>query len=250
MYKLQELLKWLDTAQWLNLIFLVLTLVSIYLSFYFYFKSKRKKEPVYLTKTFNLVKDNLAKVKKLKIYYDSQETRTLSVTKIALWNRGNEAIDKSDVAVKDPLRVQINSQFEILDAFIIFSKNPANNFSLNALAEKKSIQVKFDYFNENEGVVLEIFHTGYSGDNLKVIGSFKNSLPISSAEIEIDVLFQNVMTKLFSPWLFKLNKGRRILVFILCFPILLPLTAIITVLEVPYYFLKIPRLPSDFSLRD
>jgi len=168
--------------------------VGFSVSLYFYTKSVKTKMPIYAIRTINLIRDNIRKISVVEILYSKNKINNLSITKIALWNGGKETINSDDVAPTVPVRVEIDKEYDILDAEILFQKNTANNFQIDIADDKKSITLSFDYFDYQEGVVLQMFHTGNDSNDIKISGKVKSVSKIK--EILIDKTFKNRMRKM------------------------------------------------------
>lgn len=247
---IKDLMKWLNENQWLNLIFLILAILSIIVSFYLYFKSKKQKIPTYLIKTFNLLKDRINKIEEVKIKYADKEINTLSITKVAFWNRGNDVINKSDVAPKEPIRIQVDDEFEILNSSIIYKTNDVNNFSLINSPDKKSVIIDFDFLFYGEGITIEIYHTGISNKNIKFIGRLKDVSECSPAEFEKNVMFGYVLDKTVGKLRNKMSyKNWKIFTFS-SLPFLMPILVPIMLIETITGFTKSVKIPKQFSLED
>lgn len=154
----------------LNMIFLILAVIGIVLTFYFYYKSNKRKEPLYCIVTNNLITESIPRINKFSILYSGLEIKNLSISRIAIWNKGKEPIRASDIAVNAPITVKIDDKFQILDCNIIFKKHKVNDFKTKISNDKKSIIVSFDYFDFEEGLIMEVFHTGNTSNDLQVNG--------------------------------------------------------------------------------
>lgn len=163
----------------LNLITFILAILGILCSVYFYLKGKRCKKPTYILKTTNLVRENIQKIDSVDILYSGNKIKNLSVTKIAFWNNGKDTISSNDVAKKSPIRLTIKGDFIFLDAKIIFQKNQSNDFSIAMSNDNKFIDIDFDYFDYEEGVVLQVFHTGAKSSDISMEGQIKSVKEIS-----------------------------------------------------------------------
>lgn len=246
---IKNIMKWMNENQWLNLIFLILALLGIIVSIYLYFKGKRRKTPVYLIKTFNLIKDRVTKLDRVKIVCDERTIKNLSITKVSLWNRGNEVINKTDIAPKEPIRIVVDNDFEILDAIVSKVKNEANNFSILISPDKKSVIIDFDYFYTNEGILLEVYHTGTSGNNIKLKGSLKDLPHLSTAEHNKDFLFDYIFDNSFGLLENRLSdNGWRIYVICLS-PITFLLSYLVGPFQTIYGLTRINAIPDAFSLQ-
>lgn len=247
---IKNIMKWLNENQWLNLIFLILAVLSILVSFYLYFKSKKRKIPIYLIKTFNLIRDRVNKIQEVKIIYSDKPIKNLSITKVAFWNKGNEVINNTDIAPKEPIRIVVTDDYEILNARIVFSKNEANNFSVKQTSDRKSVIIDFDYIFTSEGISLEIYHTGISGKDIKFKGSLKDVPHFSTANFNKDFMIDYVFDNSFGLMRNKLSdRGWKI--YIICLlPILVVMFIIILPVQTFYGLTKRTTIPVEFSLED
>ncbi|NLI37127.1 MAG: hypothetical protein GX416_11535 [Bacteroidales bacterium] len=160
-----------------------MAILGIILSVYFYIKAKKKKRPTYIVKTNNLVKESVQRIRSIQILYEDKTIANLSATKILFWNDGNETIDHTDVAKTNPIKITIDQKYEILEADILYSKNKDNNFKQQLSDNKKSVRIKFDYINANEGIIIQLFHTGFSSDDIRIEGGVKSVKRIKRKEL-------------------------------------------------------------------
>lgn len=163
-----------DSSPYLNAISFLLAIAGIFFSVFFYKKSKKEKKPIYMLRTVNLIRENIQKIDRINILYDGKTVNNLSITKIALWNGGKSTIDNKDVAKKDPLRLAIKNDCNFLDAEIIYQKNASNGFDISISDDQKYIHIAFDYFDFEEGIVLQIFHTGHKSSDISLMGQIKS----------------------------------------------------------------------------
>lgn len=171
-----------------NLISFSLGIVGVTLTIYYYIKSKKNKIPTYIVRTINLVKEKIQKIDVIEIIYSGNKVSNLSMTKIALWNDGKDTISMSDIAQNNKLRFAINDGFEILDYKILFHKNPSNDFTLELASDKKSITILFDFFDFEEGIVVQLFHTGNTSEDIVIEGHVKSVKKITRKEYNSSIL--------------------------------------------------------------
>jgi hypothetical protein len=150
----------------LNLASLVLAILGIFFTVYFYVQSKKNREPIYIIRTINLISDTLFKIVPVDILFSGNKINKLSISKIALWNDGKEVIKPENMAPNEPIKLFIDKNFDILAAEILFRKNNANNFNIDISEDKKSINITYDYFKHEEGVVLQVVHTANRSDDI------------------------------------------------------------------------------------
>jgi hypothetical protein len=102
--------------------------------------------------------------------YGGQPVKNLTVTKLLFWNAGRETITGADVARADPLGIHV-SDCEILDAKILRAKNPVNCFKLDWAGDPSFAELRFDYVDRDEGVVIQVLHTAKTGRDVRLVGT-------------------------------------------------------------------------------
>lgn len=170
-----QLPEWLPMNLWLGTVPSIIALLSVALAIIFYIKGKKVKLPCYAVRTVNIVRDLVSKFESLEMRYSGQPIRNLSVTKIAFWNAGRDTVDAQNIAPADPLRVRVKKGCKIFDAKIVYAKNLANQFSTTISDDQSYTTLQFDYVDKDEGVVIQLIHTGRSNDDIKVRGSIKGA---------------------------------------------------------------------------
>lgn len=207
----------------LNSFTLVLSILGISSSIYFYYKSIIKKEPIYILRTFSLITNSFNKIPCISIKHDDKEIKDLSITRIAFWNNGKATIDINDIAKKNPLKFIIDKKYEILNAEILYCKNSANDFKIGI--DKNEINVSFEYIDHNEGIILQIYHTGRGNDDITIQGNIKSVKRIKRKNnisfwekpfIYLINKFDYNKVKRFSKYL----RGISIILFSLLFPLI------------------------------
>ena len=72
---------------------------GIILAVYFYLKSRRKKRLLFDTRTFGLLSDATASIPGFHASFCDHELKTLTASKILLWNSGTEIIEGSELQI-------------------------------------------------------------------------------------------------------------------------------------------------------
>lgn len=150
-------------------------------------KSKRTKQPIYRIKTNCLVKEGIGKIEFVDIFYCKNKIDNFSVSKIMIWNEGNEIINKTDIAEKDKFRIEIDKEYKILGYKLIFQKKLGNDFNLIKVGDN-ILEITFDYFDYEDGFIAEIYHTAPTGDSLNVKGDLKGAKSIIRNQLGKKVL--------------------------------------------------------------
>lgn len=249
----------------LEIIGFIITIFAIFLTIYFYYKSKKSKKPFYAILNFNLVTNLVSKFESLQICYGSDDIVNLSACKIAFWNEGNDTIDKNDVAPSDPIIFKLDPDCKILDAKILYEKNPVNRFSIDISPDKTSIQVSFDYIDQNEGVIIQLLHTGVNATNIKFQGSIKGVKKINcTTNTKSNALLSRMIIRILPDKTYKLKRIFGYFSFIVSLVILGVILIIprgiespfdfifVAVMLVPYWFMAYTllkrRVPSGFEI--
>ncbi len=183
---LQQAQQILENVTMIDLISLLLAMVGIVLAYYFYYKSNRYRAPVYAVRSINIIEDSISRINDLEIKYAGSNVKNLSIARVAFWNFGKETISSEDVASLSPVKITGSGLTSFLNVEIIYEKNSANNFMISPIIDPKDsnkhllneLKINFEYFDQNEGVVLQVFHTGKTGDEIKIEGTVKGSRPI------------------------------------------------------------------------
>src|SRR5258708_1464899 len=108
----------------INMLFLALAVISIILAVIFYNLGKKIRLPTYAVRNLNLIKERKVGMNGLRISYQKQYIKNLSLT----------------------LRQQA-----------------------------KKILIDFDYFDKDEGIIVQIFHTGKLSRDLEIQGIIKGA---------------------------------------------------------------------------
>lgn len=122
--------------------------------------SKSIAKPSYQKASLRLLgKDENNLPSEVTILFNGMEVNRLTKTTIILWNNGTEVLDGKDVIPADPIQISLSNGDSILSYKLLKQTKEVNNFRL-VKNEKLPHQLlaNFDYFDPNDGVVLEILH--------------------------------------------------------------------------------------------
>jgi hypothetical protein len=157
----------------LGVLSFIAAIISIFLALIFYKYGKAIKKPNYTIKNHNLIKDFVNKIDLLDIKYSGKPIKNFTISRIAFWNAGNETIDADDVVNADPIIIHVKNNNKILDANIIALNNLSNCFSLSDVYDECKIKINFDYIDKDNGVAIQVYHTGSSDEDIEVSGRIK-----------------------------------------------------------------------------
>lgn len=158
-----------------NEIFTILSffigIIGLAIGIFSYLKSKKVKRLSYEKHSFNLVNDSISKFPKLELKYDNNKISNLSITKLILWNSGNETIDKKDIISSEQIHITKSNDTIIYNIEIKEIVEKSNNFLI--LEENNSWNIIFDYIDPQQGISIEIFHSKISSKDIKIKGKIK-----------------------------------------------------------------------------
>lgn len=174
------------------IISIFLSIVALILMIILFRKNYKYKCLRYTLHDNNIVRDLSAKLTGLKVSFKKKYVKNVTVSKIAFWNSGTEVINKIDFADKDPLRIETDKDYEILDVKIIYMTKEANDFEIppsyvkskisslpieTTVISNKEQRITFDYLGRNEGGIIQIVHNGVDSQVLKILGTIKGAKP-------------------------------------------------------------------------
>lgn len=161
---LSQFIEWLATNKSLNF---TIAIIGIFLAIFFYIKSNKVKLPYYAISSHNIVRDLVSSIDLLKVLYDRERIENLTATKIAFWNAGNDTIKREDISV--PLTVTVKKG-HILKAQKLHEVEEENGFSIPISKDKSHINLDFNYLEKNQGVIIQLLHTGKSDQDILIKG--------------------------------------------------------------------------------
>lgn len=97
----------------------ILTIVSIIYAVITNRANKKVKKLVYDGYSYNIVRLTDMEIGDLNIVYDGENVNDITITKIVLWNSGNEFIEEKDFSSINSLSVKGDEKCNILNASIL-----------------------------------------------------------------------------------------------------------------------------------
>jgi hypothetical protein len=145
------------------LILSLVTVLSFVYAIYTQITNKERKELTYAQKTDTLIYNKEKSFEKISVFYDDKPIENLYVSKIAIWNSGNRVLKKADFVKNKLLKISLEDNCDILESNIIMKTEETNAFKLSP-KDDKEILVDFDYAEKDDGIVLQLIHTGEKND--------------------------------------------------------------------------------------
>jgi hypothetical protein len=87
----------------INIVSIALGVAGVILALYFYKRSKPIRQLSFACRTFRMISEKHKNVPGLGVTYEGADIPSLSVTRLAVWNAGTEALRDQDIATTDPL---------------------------------------------------------------------------------------------------------------------------------------------------
>jgi hypothetical protein len=165
----QFLIKLFIDNPWMAFFLFAATLFGIISTVFFGFKSLKRKLPILEIKNSNLINNFASKYNGVKIDLNGVVCENLTSTKIIFWNKGRETVTRSNVPDLDKIKIIPKEGIRIFSAEIIRVANEINNFSLKNINNFSEIEIDFDYIDKDEGVAIQILHSGEGGENEDLI---------------------------------------------------------------------------------
>ncbi len=97
----------------------------------------------------------------IDVLYDGIAIPRLTKTLVIIWNNGENTIASADIVDKDPLRLQVGTDGEILSVSLLKKSRAVNDVQIayEESASANEAMLTFDFLDANDGVVVEILHT-------------------------------------------------------------------------------------------
>lgn len=179
---------------------LILSLISvfgIFFSIYTWIANKEKKQISYMINTYEIVRAGKNVIPEFEISYRGKIIDDLTVTRFAIWNSGNRLLNSNDIVDTRPLSITSNDDGpDILDASIIKRSEESNKF----IVDKKNshcAELKFDYMDKQEGIIVQILHTG-SAKDISLSTLIKGGKKLKNVEKQTTVIKDKKVFKVIS----------------------------------------------------
>ena len=137
----------------------------------FYKETVKIIDPTVIDRTMNILNPD----QNLKITYGNIPISTLSSTYITFWNAGKQTIKKEDIPSTAPITIKPKEGVKIFRVSFLKVKDenlfqPQQKFT----QENYWIEILFEYLAKNDGMKLQVIHSGVSNDDLVFTGKTKD----------------------------------------------------------------------------
>jgi hypothetical protein len=162
-----------EHAAAVNLLSLSFGLVGIILAVAFYRAGKPVHCLSYATRTFRIISEKAQKVQGLEVTFHGVHVNAISITRMAIWNGGTEALRSADISDGEPLVIRPRDNVNILRADLVESTSGANRPSIEPVAQggASGYLFHFEFLNPGDGVVISLVHDGTDVADLTLTGT-------------------------------------------------------------------------------
>jgi len=159
---------------WLGPIIGLISL-SLAITFFLLGRRARLKGPTWAATSNNLVRGFSSSLPELEILFRKEKVDTVTVTRMAFWNRGMATIDRNDIAHADPLRIACGDGIRLLDVKVIQINSEPSRFGAILSDDGKASLLTFDFLDHDQGAVIQVIHTGTGNNDLSILGTIKGA---------------------------------------------------------------------------
>lgn len=128
-------------------------------SFLYAIATHKRIQISYADSSLPVIEKGTSVFEKLSVHYDNEQIERLTVTRVAIWNSGNEEIEESRFVNGKSISLHCDDNAKILDAKIIQETDSDNQFRIADCLDHE-IKLSMDYMNPKDGVVVQVIHTG------------------------------------------------------------------------------------------
>ena len=152
-----------------------LGILGIIVGYILYRRGRREKKPLWSIKNNNLISGFSKQLPSLDVKYAGQNVENLSVGKVVFWNGGSETIRREDIANADPIRIIALNNTTLLDTKLLEHNSNPSLFLISKNSDSTAAFIEFDFVDRNQGLVVQVVHTGTSGNDLILTGTIKGA---------------------------------------------------------------------------
>ena len=120
------------------------------------------------------VSKDLAPAPSLKIQFgtdrESEDVQVLTSSIVRIQNTGYTVIESSNISPDDPIRIHARDDTRIFQTKVLATRGSANNFIVTP-RYSKYIDIGFSFINPMDGIKVQVFHSGKTGQALEIRGT-------------------------------------------------------------------------------
>lgn len=120
------------------------------------------------------VSKDLAPAPSLRIQFgtdrESEDVQVLTSSIITIQNTGYTVIEDTNISPDDPIRIHAREDARIYQTKVLATHGSANNFLVTP-RYSKYIDIGFSFINPMDGIRIQVFHSGKTGNALEIRGT-------------------------------------------------------------------------------
>jgi hypothetical protein len=170
--------------QWQNVLAVAGVLIGL-IGIYLGIKGWKRKRLRYLIRSTNIFTgiDHMVPNVEVKFPGYGPMIKALTVTKIVFWNSGSDTIKSGDIVTGDPLIVRATTGIVFLSAAVTDCFNPLNKVECIQSKDRTEVAITFEYLDQNQGAMIQIFHTGAGNADIRLNGTVMGASPMKRVEL-------------------------------------------------------------------
>lgn len=109
----------------------------------------------------------------LRLMHSRKRIDRATVSNVCLWNSGRGTVQQDDLALKEPLMVQVPEGASILSCEIVRASRPVVNASIIPTGDLNTNQIAFEFLSHKDWLHIRVLHTAYRPQDCKLVGTLK-----------------------------------------------------------------------------
>tara|TARA_R110001583_G_scaffold173430_1_gene327472 strand:+ start:149 stop:838 length:690 start_codon:yes stop_codon:yes gene_type:complete len=114
----------------------------------------------------------------LKVLWKNEAIENVKSTKVVIWNGGTKYLDRNSISQSKPISISISHDGKILSSKILKTSRASLEFEVTNEKDKDNQNVIIAFvadeaLEKNDGLLIEILHTGGDDSELSVTGRVK-----------------------------------------------------------------------------
>ncbi len=139
-------------------------------------KFTRKKQPVWAYNTSQVIGIGTDAPSELKLYFGDQQVNDVYRTRLVIFNKGKELIDKSDLV--EPISIQFHGCKILRDPTNILPSREKIGFGASRFQNATTgdlVIFQFEYLDHDDGGVIEVLHTKTETEGITSTSNIKGA---------------------------------------------------------------------------
>lgn len=157
------------TSEFLTLLGTPISAIALILSIIFFLSGRKKRSLMYDIISTPLVTDEMTDIPGLEVLFEGQPMKNITSTTVEFLNTGNQLLEPSDFAVRQPLSLSVSGQFLLGQTGVQAQADNPNSIPNIELIDDHTGSLTFDFLEHNKFFEITLLHTG----ELTVSGELK-----------------------------------------------------------------------------